>query len=202
MTPVVIPQIETQRLWLRGPIPADVDMWAACLADDDVTRFVPKAAGTFRERAERTLNAYQRGWERHPPDLMGWVIAGKADGRLIGLCCIDTLERTGDGELAYFLCGAAWGQGFMTEAVRAMVRYGFEHGRWDRMVAYTVPANAASGRVLEHIGFVYEKNVDYREVVGAPNMSAEFADVRSYSLPRERFAPGTALYRVLDAGPS
>lgn len=202
MAPVVIPEIETERLLLRGPIPADIDIWADCLADPEVTRFVPKGAGTFRERAERKLNSFQHGWEQHPPDLMGWVVAGKTDGRLIGLCWIETLEQTGDGELGYLLCRAAWGQGFMTEAAHAMVHYGFEHGKWDRMVAYTVPANVASNRVLEHIGFVYEKNVDYREVVGMPDMSAEFADVRYYWLPRERFAPGAALYRVTGAVPS
>ena len=51
---------------LRGPIPADIDMWAGCLADAEVTRFVPKAAGTFQERAERKLTSFQRGWEQHP----------------------------------------------------------------------------------------------------------------------------------------
>ena len=133
---------------------------------------------------------------------MGWVIAGKADGRLMGICWIETVEQTGEGELGYLLCRAAWGQGFMTEAARAMVRYGFEHGKWDRLVAYIVPANLASGRVLEHTGFIYEKNVDYRELAGDPNMSADFAVVRFYSLPRERFAPGAVLYRVSNLGPS
>lgn len=196
MTTATIPEIETERLLLRGPVSPDVDAWAACLADPDVTRFVPAGAGTFRERAERKIDQYQRCWEQDPQNLMGWVIAGKAEGRLIGLCCIETVEQMNDGELAYFLGKASWGQGLMTEAVRAMVRYGFEHGGWDRLVAYIVPANGASGRVLEHNGFVYEKNVDYREVAGDPNMNALFADVRYYTLRREQFVPGDASYRV------
>lgn len=202
MAPVRIPQIETERLLLRGPVPADVDAWAACLADPEVTRFVPAAAGTFRERAERSLNRFQRGWEADHQVLMAWVIADKVDGRLLGLCWTEGEERTGDAEVAYLLCRAAWGRGIATEAARAMVRYAFEHGGWDRLVAYIVPANGASGRVLEHIGFVYEKNVDYREAMGDPTISADFADVRYYTLRHDRFVPGTARYQVIDAGPS
>lgn len=80
----VVPEIETERLLLRGPAPADVDAWAACVADPEFGRFQPERNLTPHERAERKLTIYQRGWERQPVPYMGWVITTKVDGRLIG----------------------------------------------------------------------------------------------------------------------
>ncbi|HEY7094460.1 MAG TPA: GNAT family N-acetyltransferase [Ktedonobacterales bacterium] len=196
MVAPTIPVIETQRLILRGPIPADVDAWAACIADPDVTRYVPKGQGTFHERAARVLNKVRERWEREPVGAMGWVITRKDNYQLIGWCEIDDLEEMNEGELGYYLGKPWWGQGYATEAARAMARYGLEHSKWERLVAAIVPANLASGRVLEHLGFVYEKHVDYREMTGVASIALDDPIVALYSLRRDQFRPGEAFYRL------
>jgi RimJ/RimL family protein N-acetyltransferase len=169
-----IPIIETERLILRGTTPADADTWVTFLADPDFVRYVPrsKVTRTPQERAERIMNAYQRRWESQPLSSMGWAATRKEDGQLIGLCGIELLNGTNDGELDYYYGKPYWGQGYATEAARAVMRYSFEHTSWDRVVAAIIlPANIASGRVLDHLGLVYERHLNYFELTGRIRLS-------------------------------
>lgn len=201
MAPVAIPVIETERLILRAPVSADVDVWATFLSEPDFTRYVPRSRAnlTPRERAERTMRALQELWEQQPLGTMGWAITRKGDGQFIGQCNIDALPETDDMELAYLLGKPYWSQGFATEAVRAAIRFGFEHTTWDRIVAAVVPANVASRRVLDHLGFVHERDVNYYEMTGSDAIVMDDPIVAYYALRREQFAPGNALYRLHDA---
>ena len=209
MASAVAPEIETERLLLRGPAPADVDVWATCVADPEFNRFQPKRDLTPRERAERKLTAYQQGWERQPVPYIGWVITTKADSRLIGLCEVSSDDEGTEGEVGYFLCPACWGQGFTTEAARAAVRYAFEHTTWDHLVGTVAPLNVASVRVLDHLGFVREKEMSSQDysamvaaVLGDPSIKSVKWPVPTlaiYTLQREQFVPGGAFYRLHDA---
>jgi ribosomal-protein-alanine N-acetyltransferase len=196
-----IPTIETDRLILRGPIPADADIWVTFLAEPDFGRYVPrsKVTRTPQERAERMISLYQQRWEPQPLSAMGWAATRKEDGQFIGLCGVEALDGTNDGELDYRLGKPYWGQRFATEAARAMVRFGFEHTTWERIVAAIVPANIASNRVLDHLGFVYEKHANYYELTGADSIILDDPIVAFYALRREQFALGDAFYRLTEA---
>ena len=74
----------------------------------------------------------------------------------MGLCHLEQIAGTSEGELSYLLDQPYWRQGVATEAACAVVHYGFEHSAWDRVVAATLPQNVASQRVLAHLGFLYE----------------------------------------------
>jgi RimJ/RimL family protein N-acetyltransferase len=202
MASAAIPAIETERLLLRGPAPGDVDAWATCVADPEFNRFMPAWDLSPHARAESKLTAFQQGWEQDPVSHIGWVITTKTDGRLIGLCDTDAVNETSDGEVGYWMCPGSWGQGFTTEAARAAVRYAFEHTTWDRMVAAVIPENMGSVRVLEHLGFVHEREMDSRDYMllnGMPTLELPSPTLAIYVLPRDRFAPGDALYRVRHA---
>lgn len=192
-----VPAIETERLLLRGATSADVDAWAAVISDPEFIRYVPRTRAnlTARERAERTMRALQEIWEQHA---VGWVITRKGDGQFIGQCNIDTLPEATEVELAYLLGKPYWGQGYATEAARAAVRFAFEHTTWNRIVAAVVPANIASRRVLDHLGFVYEKDVNYYEMTGSDGIVMDDPIVAYYALRREQFAPGDMFYRLRD----
>ena len=192
-----IPTIETERLILRGPVPTDADVWVTFIADPDFGRYVPRSKVTRppRERAERMMSIYQQRWESQPLSAVGWAVTRKEDGQFIGLCGIEALEGTNDGELDYYYGKPYWSQGFATEAARAVVCFGFEHTSWDRIVAAIVPANIASGRVLEHLGLVYQKHVNYYELTGADSIILDDPIVALYALDRERYAPGDACHR-------
>lgn len=130
------------------------------------------------------------------------MIAQKTNGEIMGWCGAGPSAGDGEIELVYMLGKPFWGQGFATEAARAVVRYGFENQSWDRIVAAIIPGNVASRRVLEHLGFVYEKDVNYYETSGDSTIEMDSPIVPFFALQRERFAPGAALYRVKRAEPS
>ncbi len=199
METLTIPEIETERLNLRGPTPADVDTWAALLAEPDVLRYLPRRAITPHERAERSLNALAEGWRQDSPADIGWVITLKDDGRLIGWLGAGTSEGSNEAEIVYSLGKPYWGRGYATEAARALVRYAFAHTTWERVVAAIIPGNLASRRVLEHLGFIYECDVNYYEMSGDTTIEMDSPIVPFFALPRERFTPGDAFYRVREA---
>jgi RimJ/RimL family protein N-acetyltransferase len=178
-----VPEIETERLLLRKITPDDLDEFAhRIFADPEVIRYMPKRDLTPRERAERALNVSNQNWLAH--GYGAWLVTDKVDGQLIGACDFDT-EVMSDVELGYTLAKAYWGKGIATEVARAAVRFGFENLKLERIVAVVVPENKASWRVLERIGFIYEKKAHYYGF-----------DVVYYVIKRDQFQPGNAFYRL------
>ena len=82
-----------------------------------------------------------------------------------------------------------WGTGIATEAGRAVVRFGFESVKLNRIIAVVVPENTASWRVLEHIGLIFEKKANYYNL-----------EVVYYSIMRDQFQPGNSFYRLHESG--
>ncbi len=78
--------------------------------------------------------------------------AAMLDGRMIGLVDIDEIAH-GEGEIGYWFEQAAWGQGFASEAARAVVRFAFTGAGLLSLRSGHAADNAASGRVLERLGF-------------------------------------------------
>ena len=59
-------------------------------------------------------------------------------------------------DIGYELGPRLWGQGYVTEAARAMVDFGFRDLRLHRLSSWCIADNAASARVLEKVGFTLE----------------------------------------------
>jgi RimJ/RimL family protein N-acetyltransferase len=197
MSDTQIPRIETERLLLRGAAPGDVDAWAALLEDPDVRRYLPKVTHSIRERAALHVQSCDAVWEQQPQTAVCWMIALKQTGELIGRCGCGTLESSNEAEVIYTMGKLYWGRGYATEATRALIRYSVEHYTWDPITACIFPANIASRRVLEHLGFVYERDVNYLERTGIASYVMESPIVALYTVPCDTFTPGDAFYRVI-----
>lgn len=59
-------------------------------------------------------------------------------------------------EIGYWIAEAFWGKGIVTQAVKEMLKYGFETFDIDRIFARTTHTNLASQQVLKKAGFVFE----------------------------------------------
>ncbi len=86
------------------------------------------------------------------------AFAIRDQGKLIGVVSADNLEvgSTHRAEIGYWLAQDYWGQGLMTDAVRAFVRYAFAELEVLRLTAHVLAFNVASARVLEKNGFTAE----------------------------------------------
>ena len=95
------------------------------------------------------------------PGLGIFVFRERAAGRFVGRGAIRRIEIGGgeEVEVGYAVAADLWGRGLATEMARGLVAHAEESGLRD-LVAYTELTNAASRRVLEKIGFAYERDVE------------------------------------------
>jgi len=146
-------QVETARLLLRRPLASDADaIFARYASDPEVVRFVgfPAHRSVADSRSFIALSDDQ--WERWPGG--PFLIESRADGRLLGGTGL-TFETPRRAMTGYVLAKDAWGHGYATEALRAMV------GLADRLAIRRVYAichttHAPSAHVLEKCGFTLE----------------------------------------------
>jgi RimJ/RimL family protein N-acetyltransferase len=61
-------------------------------------------------------------------------------------------------ELGYAIVAERWGEGLATELGAAAIEIGFRDLDLEEIVAFTLPNNVASRRVMEKLGFAYERN--------------------------------------------
>jgi RimJ/RimL family protein N-acetyltransferase len=140
-----IPVLQTERLALRAPGRADAKSIARLANDRRIavnTARIPHPYGI--EHAERFIGAVNRldG---------GATFLITLDGAPIGACSIE--PREGGPEIGYWLGVPYWGQGYATEAVRALIDYAFGGLQHEALQAGARVSNPASRRVLEKCGF-------------------------------------------------
>ena len=120
------PKLQTARLVLRSLRMEDVDFIFKEWSDPAVTNYMrDEEPHKSREQAEERLRLLQTLDNSATPTW--WGIENKEGGHLIGTCGYfgwDKQHRRA--EIGYDLCADVWGQGLMPEALRALIRYGFE----------------------------------------------------------------------------
>ncbi len=176
--------LETERLLLRRFTADDVDLVWELDSDPEVMRYLTGGPATPREEIERVylphwLAYYERG------DRYGfWAAIEKSSGAFLGWFHFRPLaDAPGDEpELGYRLRRAAWGQGYGTEASRALIHKGFTEFGVRRVVASTAAANIGSRRVMEKSGLTLVRT--YRMVFPGFFNDEEQEDVE-YALTRE-----------------
>ncbi|MEQ8763350.1 MAG: GNAT family N-acetyltransferase [Planctomycetota bacterium] len=146
--------IETERLRIRPWTFDDVAAVLEIYGDPDVGRHL----GGFREPDADLAAArarLERWQERFTPIAPLGLLAVEptSGGTPIGGIGLVPLSDSDDIEIAYHFAKRAWGQGFATEATRAVVSWGFESLGLDRVLGLVHPDNRASARVLEKVGF-------------------------------------------------
>ena len=88
---------------------------------------------------------------------MKWGVALKPDDILIGTVTLFHLELAqGRAEIGYAQAQAYWGNGYLHEALQALLNYAFEEMQLRRLEADVDPRNTASIKTLERLGFQKE----------------------------------------------
>ena len=85
-----------------------------------------------------------------------FAITRKDDGRLLGAIGLRMKLDDQRAELGYWIGKPYWGQGYCTEAARAILTFSFERLGLHRIQACHFTRNPASGRVLQKIGMIHE----------------------------------------------
>jgi RimJ/RimL family protein N-acetyltransferase len=151
-----IPRLQTERLVLDALSDADAPelvRLAGAREIADTTLSIPHPYGPAD--AERFL-AHQRSAAARGDELV-LAVRRRQDGKLAGCIGLRDIDSTHlQAELGYWIGVPYWGQGFATEAARAVVDYGFGALGLNRIYAHHMTRNPPSGRVLERIGMRWE----------------------------------------------
>ena len=154
MTVTSFPRLGTRRLVLRSVTLADAGRVRVLAGDPEValmTSNIPYPYEVGRAAA------WIRACEELQAEGLRYAFALDLGGEgLIGVCSLQVEPDQGRAELGYWLGRSWWGQGFMTEAVRAVVAFGFERLELRRIFAHHLPENPASGRVMQKVGMAPE----------------------------------------------
>jgi len=149
------PSIETKRLLLRALAPEDIDFVFQHFSNPAVHRYLlDEPPVRDYAQAEEIIQFYATPKEK---SYNRWVIVRKSDGEAMGTCGYHRWEkRFFRAEIGYDLSPSFWGQGYMTEALRAVISSGFEQMKLNRIEALVYTENDRSIRLLQNLGFVQE----------------------------------------------
>jgi RimJ/RimL family protein N-acetyltransferase len=90
-----------------------------------------------------------------------WVVENKHSARPLGLCGLLRRDSHPDVEIGFAMLPIGRGQGYALEAASAAMRLGLEHFGLTRIVAITAADNTRSIRILERLGFRFERMVHF-----------------------------------------
>jgi ribosomal-protein-alanine N-acetyltransferase len=150
------PTIETERLVLREIVATDASALFAIHGDADAMRWFGADPLVDIAQAEKMIETFA-SWRQMPNPGTRWGIQRRSDSALIGSCGLFKWNRGWKSCVTgYELAQSAWDQGFMVEALHAVLVWGFEHMELHRVEAQVNPENAASLKLLQRLGFVHE----------------------------------------------
>jgi len=148
------PRLETERLVLRRMTLDDAEFYLRHFSAPDIVELTAFEAPKDLEAARTELRAYCiENFDRNTG--IRWGISRKPDPALIGTCGFHQWVREGGhrARIGFDLVAAHRRKGIMTEALTAMLAYGFEGMRLHRAEALVDPGNIGSIRTLEGLGF-------------------------------------------------
>src|SRR4051794_7091120 len=119
MAPVTL---RTERLTLSVPTEADVDAITDGAQDPEVPRWTTLPSPYLRADAEGFIAKATEWWDAETE--LTWGI--RADDKWIGMLGLHRVSRGDSGEIGYWMAASARGRGYLTEAARVVIDFGFD----------------------------------------------------------------------------
>lgn len=167
------PVLETERLVLRE-----------LKEEDEETLYAIRLATRPRTREEIRELVQKIKTDTAANNMISWTICLRGDDRMIGdISFWRVLKEHSRAEIGYSILPEFHRKGIATEALRAVLAYGFETMNLHSVEANTAPENAASRRLLEKHGFVQEGYFRENYFV-----NGVYADSAIYSLLKKNYA--------------
>ena len=176
---IKVPQLETDRLILRMWTRKDAPALFAYASDPDVG---PNAGWKPHANEGESRMIIDQLFRRN----MTWAIVETETGTIVGSIGFEEDKyRPGinSKEMGYSLAKDRWGRGYMTEAAKRLIRYGFDELKLAVLMIRTSETNSRSQRVIDKCGFRYEGTLRraYRLYDNT------LREVRCYSMLKEEY---------------
>lgn len=170
--------ITTERLTLHSWAEEYFDELFALAQIPETVRYVGTGEPWTPEYARAKHQATLAHWATHE---FGWFAVSTGPGSFDGVVSLVHRSPTESGlglpavEMGWWIAPSGWGRGYATEATTAARDFVFSSGFTDRLLAVYEPANKASARVVEKLGFTphsrftLEGRVEQRAVLDRPH---------------------------------
>ncbi len=151
------PEIRTKRLILRQPTMKDAEWYFEYFSR-------PELVWGGGEPGPRNIRDARKELREYMVDLyrkrlgFRWIVTLKGEGRPIGSLGFYkwTHERGYQAEMGYDLAREYWSKGIMTEAMKAVIDFGFEKMGLNRIEVFIMPRNKRSIKLVKSLGFKRE----------------------------------------------
>ncbi|GLR16534.1 GNAT family N-acetyltransferase [Portibacter lacus] len=157
------PVIKSERITLRELKKSDAEFIHFMRNDAKVNEFVDRPGTENIKDAEFFIEQrYQAFFHK---EAIYWGIELNTNGFMIGSVTLWHLDlEEGQGELGYDLHPSFQRKGFMSEAIKTVLNYGFNMLQLKKIVAFTSTENKPSQKILEKFGFVRLPDKDMPEM--------------------------------------
>lgn len=168
--------IETERLVLRRLNENDADEVLALRGNTEIMKYIPRPIAKSKEDALEHIAMIEQKIVENTG--INWGITIKGNPKIIGIIGHYRIQPENHrAEIGYMSLPEHNGKGYITEAIQAVVGYGFEQMNLHSIEAVIDPDNIASERVLQKNGFVKEAHILENEL-----WEGKFWDTVIYSL--------------------
>jgi len=177
--------LETERLLVRPFKFEDAHALRKIVSQKEVMRYLPEDVMSLKE-VKRMISWLNDCYEKNSPERIikfTAAVVWKKDQKVIGWCGLGPLDFDPKKiEIFYGLSEEYWGKGIATEAGKAMLHYGFDAIKLNKIVAVTASENVASIRVIEKMGMIYTKKIKK-----LPEEHSSYEGCLYYSLSRHEY---------------
>lgn len=169
--------LETERLLLKKLTPENLEHLFAHHSETEICALMGLGShAEFLKEKEKVDGGY-RTYDR---TIVSFLLIEKGSGKTIGRSGFHNWYAAHyRAELGYHIYSQSdWNKGYMSEAVAAILAYGFKTMQLNRVEAFVGPGNAASLRIVEKHGFVQEGHLKQHYVREKPEDSLVFGLLR------------------------
>jgi [ribosomal protein S5]-alanine N-acetyltransferase len=174
-------RFETERLILRRLEKGDAARVQELAGDYEVAYNTLMMPHPYEDGlAEPFIERVNEEWDHG--NSYTFCIASKSDNLLMGVIGIHPAPTNRNAEIGYWIGVPYWNKGYVTEAARRVVQFGFEDLKLNRIHASYFTRNPASGRIMQKIGMTYEGMMRQHYM-----RFGEFVDVGYYAILRSEY---------------
>lgn len=149
------PEIYTERLNLREISIKDAKSLFKFWSDDEVTKYMNIDPFINIKQAINMIRLLKSLFPSKKR--IRWVIVREEDNTVIGTCGFNSwIKESSRGEIGYELGCDYWGNGYASETLEKIIKYGFDVMELNRIEAFTVPEAFRSINLLKKLGFKKE----------------------------------------------
>ena len=151
--------IETERLLLREFTPDDAENVFKLHSNPSVQKYTGEPVVQSVEEIEKVIENRIKGYEKY--GYGRWATFLKSNRQFVGWAGLAYLPEFDEIDLGYRFFPEHWGLGIATEASSAILDYGFDVLKLEKIIAIALKENKASIRVMEKVGMQFDKFAPY-----------------------------------------